>query len=81
MYMKTVVQIVQHLCPGGIEVMALELKKTLPKDTQVILVSLEGQFEDTVSAWPLSLAWQTYSAKWVPLPYTLTTLALLFTVV
>jgi len=40
MYMKTVVQIVQHLCPGGIEVMALELKKTLPKDTQVILVSL-----------------------------------------
>lgn len=50
--MKTVIQVVQHLTPGGIEVMALELKKTIPPETRVLIVSLEGNAKRMIGAWP-----------------------------
>ncbi len=49
--MKTVIQVVQHLSPGGIEVMALELKKTNQKDMKMIIVSLEGKKTLALKKW------------------------------
>lgn len=49
--MKTVIQVVQHLVPGGIETMALELKKSMPADTHMLIVSLEGKKHNMVNAW------------------------------
>ncbi|MCJ8338140.1 MAG: glycosyltransferase [Pseudomonadales bacterium] len=49
---KTILQVVQHLRPGGIETMALELMKQLSPDHTVHLVSLEGNYQEAVSAWP-----------------------------
>ena len=50
--MKTIVQVVQHLTPGGIEVMAIELKNSMPSDAHVLIISLEGNKQDTIDAWP-----------------------------
>lgn len=50
--MKTVIQVVQHLCPGGIETMALDLSKFCEQDEKTYIVSLEGNLKDAVNAWP-----------------------------
>lgn len=49
--MKTVIQVVQHLSPGGIEVMALELKKCNQKNMRMLIVSLEGEKASSVQQW------------------------------
>lgn len=50
--MKTVIQVVQHLTPGGIEVMALELKRLIGQSARTLIVSLEGNEEDALHLWP-----------------------------
>ncbi|EPJ43691.1 MAG: hypothetical protein OFPI_42010 [Osedax symbiont Rs2] len=49
---QTILQVVQHLRPGGIETMALELMRQLGTDHKVHLVSLEGSYQQAVNAWP-----------------------------
>jgi glycosyltransferase involved in cell wall biosynthesis len=49
---EVVVQIVQHLRPGGLEVVALDLARSAPPGTEVHLVSLEGEAPAAVAAWP-----------------------------
>lgn len=50
--MSTVIQVVQHLSPGGIEVMALELKKINQKYSRVLILSLEGESDQAIAQWP-----------------------------
>ncbi|WP_028021821.1 glycosyltransferase [Enterovibrio calviensis] len=50
--MKTIVQVVQHLKPGGLEVMALELMKFSNHGHAMKIVSLEGDAETAIAAWP-----------------------------
>lgn len=50
--MKTVVQVVQHLKPGGIETMALDLQKYKLESEQVFIVSLEGKLQESLEQWP-----------------------------
>ena len=51
--MKTIVQIVQHLRPGGIETMALDLHSFFHNQGhESYIVSLEGNFETALSTWP-----------------------------
>ena len=50
--MKTVVEVVQHLRPGGIETMALDLATFHDADENVVIVSLEGEKESAIAAWP-----------------------------
>ncbi|MDD1794663.1 glycosyltransferase [Enterovibrio sp. ZSDZ42] len=50
--MKTIVQVVQHLKPGGLEVMALELMKFSHHGDAMKIVSLEGDAETAIAAWP-----------------------------
>ncbi|WP_407334217.1 glycosyltransferase [Enterovibrio sp. 27052020O] len=50
--MKTIVQVVQHLRPGGLEVMALELMKFSHHGHAMKIVSLEGDAKSAIAAWP-----------------------------
>lgn len=50
--MKTNVQIVQHLRPGGIESLALDLLANPPMGDSGLLVSLEGTYDLAVAHWP-----------------------------
>ncbi len=50
--MQTHIHIVQHLRPGGIESLVLELVKQAPADERHLIVSLEGEMESAVDAWP-----------------------------
>ena len=51
--MSTVVQVVQHLRPGGIETMALDLHGFFEKQTgRSYIVSLEGERQSAMQAWP-----------------------------
>ncbi len=51
--MKTIVQIVQHLRPGGIETMALDLHDYFVRQgDRSWIVSLEGDAETALEAWP-----------------------------
>jgi glycosyltransferase involved in cell wall biosynthesis len=50
--MKTNVQIVQHLRPGGIECLALDLLANPPAGDRGLLVSLEGTYNEAVAHWP-----------------------------
>lgn len=50
--MKTNVQIVQHLRPGGIECLALDLLANPPMGDRGLLVSLEGTYDLAVAHWP-----------------------------
>lgn len=49
--MSTVVQVVQHLQPGGIETMALDLA-TFSNADHAWIISLEGNREAAIKAWP-----------------------------
>jgi len=46
------VQVVQHLKPGGIETMALDLLRRSDGRQDVHIVSLEGQIDEACAAWP-----------------------------
>lgn len=50
--MNTTVQVVQHLCPGGIETLALDLLSSENGDTRNYIVSLEGTAEASLDKWP-----------------------------
>jgi glycosyltransferase involved in cell wall biosynthesis len=50
--MKTHVQVVQHLRPGGIETMALDLLANGQTDEKRLIVSLEGNQRQAIEAWP-----------------------------
>ena len=50
--MTTIIQIVQHLRPGGIETMALDLLSFGSKSNNCYIVSLEDTFDNAVKRWP-----------------------------
>ena len=50
--MKTVLQVVQHLRPGGIESMALDLTRFAPSNEKTLIVSLEGTYQQALKNWP-----------------------------
>ena len=50
--MTTVVQVVQHLIPGGIETMALDLAAFCEDHENTIIISLEGDQLSAVRDWP-----------------------------
>ena len=56
--MKTVIQVVQHLRPGGIETMALDLQKFKLKNEQIFIVSLEDSESEALQKWPRLKAFQ-----------------------
>lgn len=47
---KVIVHVVQHLCPGGIEVLALNMHKH--SNEQTFIVSLEGTKKNAIRKWP-----------------------------
>ncbi|WP_028469040.1 glycosyltransferase [Neptunomonas japonica] len=49
---KVIVQVVQHLRPGGIETMALDLLKQLDSQAEVHIFSLEGDKASAIKQWP-----------------------------
>jgi len=50
--MSTVIHVVQHLRPGGIETMALDLVNFREKHERTFIISLEGNKQDALRAWP-----------------------------
>ncbi|ARU55228.1 glycosyltransferase [Oleiphilus messinensis] len=46
------VQVVQHLAPGGIETMSLDLKQFANAEVEVHIVSLEGSKAEMIARWP-----------------------------
>jgi glycosyltransferase involved in cell wall biosynthesis len=47
-----IVHVVQHLRPGGLEVMALELARIQARTHPTMVVSLDGDAETTLECWP-----------------------------
>ena len=47
-----VAQIVQHLAPGGIETMVLDLQDKASDPEQVHIISLEGNYDEAMAHWP-----------------------------
>ena len=50
--MTTIAQVVQHLRPGGIETMALDLASFCEQDENTFIVSLEGNKDEALEHWP-----------------------------
>jgi len=50
--MKTALQVVQHLRPGGIETLTLDLCAFAAADEKTVIVSLEGERRSALAAWP-----------------------------
>ncbi|MGB8839648.1 MAG: glycosyltransferase, partial [Aliidongia sp.] len=50
--MTRILQVVQHLRPGGIETMALDLLGRAGPGREVEIASLEGSTSDLIAAWP-----------------------------
>ena len=53
-----IVQVVQHLRPGGIETMALDLMNQLDNQCEMHIFSLEGNAQQAISQWPRLEKWQ-----------------------
>ncbi len=49
---NTLVHVVQHLEPGGIEALALDMLSLSPNRERVFIVSLEGDKVDALNRWP-----------------------------
>ncbi|MGL5006717.1 MAG: glycosyltransferase [Plesiomonas sp.] len=49
---RRITQIIQHLAPGGIETIALELHRIYQHNHQPLLISLEGNGEQASKNWP-----------------------------
>jgi glycosyltransferase involved in cell wall biosynthesis len=47
-----IIHVVQHLAPGGLEVMALELARAQSATRPALVLSLEGSAEAAIAAWP-----------------------------
>ncbi len=47
-----IIHVVQHLAPGGLEVMALELARAQAAHRPTLVLSLEGDADSAVAAWP-----------------------------
>ncbi|MFA0085846.1 glycosyltransferase [Vibrio sp. 10N.261.51.F12] len=47
-----IVHVVQHMAPGGLETMVLELLKQASDTERVFIVSLEGNLEQALDHWP-----------------------------
>ena len=50
--MTMVAQVVQHLIPGGIETMALDLAAFCEENENTIIISLEGDRQSAIRNWP-----------------------------
>lgn len=50
--MDPILHVVQHLAPGGLEVMALELARAQAAHRPALVLSLEGEAERAIAAWP-----------------------------
>ncbi|TAD89629.1 MAG: glycosyltransferase [Alphaproteobacteria bacterium] len=50
---QPVVQIVQHLAPGGLETLALALDRSLALEAETHLVALEGEVIEAMARWPM----------------------------
>ena len=50
---KPVFIVVQHLAPGGIEVLALNLLAQLKEQSALRIISLEGSKEAVINSWPV----------------------------
>ena len=49
---RVICQIVQHLAPGGIETMVLDLQSQASEPEQVHIISLEGSYDEAAAHWP-----------------------------
>lgn len=49
----TTVHIVQHLAPGGLETMVIELLKQTPAHERCYIISLEGTQQQAIQNWPI----------------------------
>lgn len=49
---KKIIHVVQHLAPGGLETLTLDLLRLAKPTDQVLIVSLEGTKEDSINNWP-----------------------------
>ncbi len=47
-----IIHVVQHLRPGGLEVVALELARAQARTHPTLVLSLDGDLETTLEAWP-----------------------------
>jgi glycosyltransferase involved in cell wall biosynthesis len=47
-----IIHVVQHLAPGGLEVMALELARAQAATRPALVLSLEGSPEEAIAGWP-----------------------------
>ena len=50
--MTMIAQVVQHMSPGGIETMALDLADFCQDNEKTIIISLEGDLESAIKQWP-----------------------------
>ena len=50
--MTMIAQVVQHMSPGGIETMALDLADFCQENEKTIIISLEGDLESATKQWP-----------------------------
>jgi len=48
----TVIQVVQHMRPGGIETMALDLAEFCEQHERTFIISLEGDIKSAIHHWP-----------------------------
>jgi glycosyltransferase involved in cell wall biosynthesis len=55
---RIIVQVVQHLRPGGIETMALDLMRQLNNQCEIHIFSLEGDIQQAIAHWPRLEKWQ-----------------------
>ncbi|MFA0014840.1 glycosyltransferase [Vibrio lentus] len=49
---KKIIHVVQHLAPGGLETLTLDLLRLAKPTDQVLIVSLEGTKEESIANWP-----------------------------
>ncbi|MBP3139738.1 glycosyltransferase family 4 protein [Aliivibrio fischeri] len=50
--MKTIIHVVQHLSPGGLESMVLDMLEFTSQEHRIVIVSLDGTYEETIENWP-----------------------------
>ncbi|MFA0413949.1 glycosyltransferase [Vibrio renipiscarius] len=49
---QLIIHVVQHLTPGGIESMVLEMLRCRHDQQRVLIIALEGEREDSIAQWP-----------------------------
>ncbi|KII79403.1 glycosyltransferase [Vibrio renipiscarius] len=49
---QLIIHVVQHLTPGGIESMVLEMLRCRHAQQRVLIIALEGEREDSIKQWP-----------------------------